>query len=548
MALTGLDGRFISVNPALCELTGYSADDLLDTDLQSITHPEDVAGELDARRRMMAGESGRHHGERRFVSSAGEPIPLDVSVTLVSDRDGKPSHFVSLLVDMSERKRFEGRLQYLAEHDPLTGLFNRRRFESELARELALASRYANRGALLALDLDHFKYVNDSLGHAVGDELITRIGASMKARLRETDVLARLGGDEFAVILPRADEGEALLVAEKILAAIREDGRVEGGNRITASIGVAMFADPSAQVSAEELMVEADIAMYDAKEAGRDRVAVFNVATGRQERMSARLTWADRIRSALEHDAFVLHAQPILGLNGDQVPRYELLIRMLGDNGDLVPPGTFLYIAERFDMIQEIDRWVIAEAIRLLAEQQRAGRDVRFEMNLSAKSVTDPGLVDVIAAQLRSSGVDPRGLCFEITETAAIVNVDRAKLFARRLRELGCTFALDDFGAGFASFYYLKHLEFDYLKIDGEFIQDLSDSPINQLVVKSLVQIAQGLGKHTIAEFVTDERTLDLVRGYGVSYAQGFYIAKPGPIVGDVRGTPSALPELLHAY
>ncbi|MFP5361944.1 MAG: EAL domain-containing protein [Thermoleophilia bacterium] len=540
MALTALDGSFISVNPALCELTGYSADQLRATSVQAISHEEDAAGELEARRRMLADAAGRYNGEARFISSAGAPIPVDLSMTLVSSAPGRPSHFVLQVVDMSERKRFEEQLQFLADHDPLTGLLNRRRFSSELNRELALAVRYGSRGALLALDLDHFKYVNDTLGHSVGDDLITRIAGVVRRRLRATDVFARLGGDEFAVLLAHVDEEEAMLVAADLLGAIRREGQIEGGSRVTASLGVAMFDGP-AEVTAEELMIEADIAMYEAKEAGRDRAAVFDAAKGRRERMHARVTWADRIHSALENDGFVLHAQPILSLSGDSVARYELLIRMRGENGDLIPPSAFLDVAERFELIQQIDRWVLGEAIRLIAEQQRAGQDVRLEMNLSAKSVIDPTLPDLIAAQLQASGADPGRLCFEITETAAIVNIERAQVFARRVRELGCTFALDDFGSGFASFYYLKRLEFDYLKIDGEFIRGLPQSHINQLVVASLVQIASGLGKHTIAEFVGDEQTVELLRRYGVDYAQGFHIAEPGPIAGHQPGPAAAL-------
>ena len=545
MALTGPDGRFLRVNTALCVLTGYSAVQLEALDTQAITHPEDLELEMAERQRTLAGESNRYRVEKRYLRSDGELIPVELSVTLIRDADGRPSHFISHVVDMSERKHFEGQLQYLADHDPLTGLFNRRRFADELTRELAVAARYAAGGALLALDLDHFKYVNDSLGHSAGDELIRRVGAAMKDRLRDTDVLARLGGDEFAVVLPRVSQDQAMLVAEDVLTAIRQEGQIEGGRRITASIGVAMF-DDAARVTADELLVEADIAMYDAKETGRDKVAVFNVAEGRQERMHARVTWADRIHHALDNEGFVLHAQPILGIDGDRAPRYELLIRMLGENGDLIFPSAFLAIAERFDMIKEIDRWVVRQAIDLLAEQQRAGRDVRFEVNLSAKSVIDPELPDVIARHLASSGVAGRGLCFEITETAAIINVDRARSFARRLQALGCTFALDDFGSGFASFYYLKHLEFDYLKIDGEFIRDLTESHTNQLVVQSLVRIAKGLGKHTIAECVGDDATLRLLERYGVDYAQGFYIARPAPLGIDRSGGPAVLPDLVR--
>jgi EAL domain-containing protein (putative c-di-GMP-specific phosphodiesterase class I) len=301
--------------------------------------------------------------------------------------------------------------------------------------------------------------------------------------------------------------------------------------RVRASIGVAPFHDPD-ELTGVELMAEADIAMYDAKEAGRDRAQLYDSRQDRQERMQARLTWADRIRDALEQDGFVLYAQQIAALCDDPVPRHELLIRMEGADHDLIPPGTFLYIGERFDLVQEIDRWVLRQAIALLAEHKHAGRALQLQVNLSAKSVTDPDLPDFVAAELANAGIDGHGLCVEVTETAAIVNVDRAKRFAHLLGELGCEFALDDFGAGFASFYYLKHMAFDYVKIDGEFIRDLPSSRVNQLVVRSVVDISRGLGKRTIAEYVGDKETYRLLQRYGVDYAQGFYVARPRPLAG----------------
>jgi EAL domain-containing protein (putative c-di-GMP-specific phosphodiesterase class I) len=298
---------------------------------------------------------------------------------------------------------------------------------------------------------------------------------------------------------------------------------------VSASVGVAMY-DAASQLTAEELLVEADIAMYDAKEAGRARAILYDGTEDRQERMLSRMTWADRVRDALAHDAFELHAQPVMSLRGDPIPRSELLLRMLGDDGDVIPPSSFLYIAERFDLIQEIDRWVVSRAIEILADEQASGREVALCVNLSAKSVTDPALPEHIAHELRVQGADGRGLCFEVTETAAVVNIDRARNFAGVVGEMGCEFALDDFGAGFASFYYLKHLAFDLLKIDGEFVTDLSTSLTNQLVVKAVVDIARGLGKRTVAEFVEDAETLELVREMGVDFAQGFYVAKPRPL------------------
>jgi diguanylate cyclase (GGDEF)-like protein/PAS domain S-box-containing protein len=534
MAVAGLDGQLWRVNRALCEITGRPREELEGSTFESLTHPADRADHRAALDGLLSGARTRFRAERRYLHAGGYPVTVDVSVAIVRDADGEASHLLAQLLDITERKQHEGQLQHLVDHDTLTGMFNRRRFEQELEREHAQAMRSGGTGAVMAVDIDHFKYVNDSLGHSVGDDLIRRVASIFRDRLRRSDIVARLGGDEFAVILPGASRDDALIVAETLLQAIREEKRVElvtgTPMRVTASIGVALFS--GSERSGEELLVEADIAMYDAKEAGRDRVEVYDSANGRQGRMQARLAWVDRIRDAIEDNRFVLHGQTILPLGEDPVPRLELLIRMRGDNDELVPPGTFLDVAERFDLIQAIDRWVMSRAIELLATEKQAGRPLTVQVNLSAKSVADASLADWIAGELSNAGIDGSGLCLEVTETAAIVNLDHAQRFARTLGELGCELALDDFGAGFASFYYLKHMVFDYVKIDGEFIRDLPRSSINQLVVRSVVDIARGLGKRTIAEFVEDEPTLQMLRDYSVDYAQGFYIAKPGPLGG----------------
>ncbi len=536
MALLGVEGgraeRLLDVNDALCGLTQRTRADLLAMPAPALVHPEDVLAATAAVRRLLAGELDTFAQETRLLGGGGEHVWVLASLSVTRDGDGGATHLIAQLQDVSERKRFEGQLQHLADHDALTGLFNRRRFEEELERELAASVRYEGAGAVLALDLDHFKYINDSLGHTVGDELIARVAALLRERLRETDIVARLGGDEFAVILPHADEARAAGVAEDLLRTIRSGGAVTGEHGragTSASIGIAPFPTQRNSITAGELLAEADIAMYDAKEGGRDRCVTY-AASGQAALMAPRLDWVDRIRRALAEDRFVLHGQPILSLGGDHRPREELLLRMVDESGDLIPPASFLAVAERFDLIQEIDRWVVREAVALLARLERSGTRAALEVNLSAKSVTDAELPAMIETELARTGVDPSGLVFEMTETAAIVNVEQAKRFAISMRELGCEFALDDFGAGFASFYYLKHLAFDYLKIDGEFIADLRGSETNQLLVRALVDIARGLGKQTIAEYVGDAETLELLRDMRVDYAQGFHVARPRPV------------------
>jgi diguanylate cyclase (GGDEF)-like protein/PAS domain S-box-containing protein len=537
MALIGVggdeEGRFLEVNDALCASTRYTRDELQAMNVGAIMHPEDAGETLELIRQLTNGEMDSLQGESRLLDAEGNVVWTTFSTSVIRDADGRPLYRIAQIQDITERKRFEGQLQHLADHDPITALFNRRRLEEELARELAAAARYRTGGAVLALDLDNFKYVNDTLGHSAGDQLIADVAEILRGRLRRTDTVARLGGDEFAIVLPHADERQARSVAEDLLAAIRSEAVVttaKGSRRATASIGIALFPYAADQLTVEELLVEADIAMYDAKEAGRDQACVYDARSSRQQSLEARMTWGEQIREALEEGRFTLYAQPIVPLQGGGSARHELLVRMVGRDGDIIPPGAFLAVAERFDLVQEIDQWVVGRAIELLAEHQRMGHDVVFDVNLSAKSLGNADLPADIARRLAAAGVDPSRLVFEVTETAAIVNVDRAKQFARRLGELGCGFALDDFGAGFASFYYLKHLPFDYLKIDGEFVESLAASDTNKLVVQAVVSIARGLGKKTVAEFVGDEETLELLRRYGVDFAQGFHLGRPVPV------------------
>ncbi len=529
MAVTDLDGRYLEVNSALCAITGYSARQLTARTFMDITHRDDVAAGIAATQSMFEGASSIFVTEKRYVRPDGDPVWVALTATVVRDSDGAPLQYLTQVQDVTERRRFERELRHLADHDPLTGLFNRRRFEQELDRHVTEVARYGPRGALLVLDLDHFKYVNDALGHHAGDELILSVAAILRARLRDSDILARLGGDEFAVLLPTAVPDEAEHVADELLRAVREETGLDGAGRragVTTSIGIASFR--GADMTGEELLIEADLAMYDAKEAGRDRFAVVSPAAQRPDRIKARVSWLERIRCALDEDRFVIYAQPIRDLRTGEISQQELLVRMLGDGNELIPPGAFLPLAERFGLAPAIDRWVAARAIELLAADPTGHQ--ALEVNLSGPSLNDAELLTLIETEVRSNNIDPRRLIFEITETAAVANIPLARRFAERLMQLGCRFALDDFGAGFGSFYYLKHLPFDYLKIDGEFVSGCLGSRTDQLIIESVVRIARGLGKETIAEFVSDPQLEAYLRSQGVDHAQGFHIGRPLPI------------------
>jgi EAL domain-containing protein (putative c-di-GMP-specific phosphodiesterase class I) len=343
-------------------------------------------------------------------------------------------------------------------------------------------------------------------------------------------VLARIGGDEFAALLPRADAATACKVAEDLLDALRSERiEVPGGRdrRISASIGVAAF-EAAEGVTGEDVLVSADLAMYDAKEAGRNQVAVYATDDQAQARMKGRITWAERIAVALEQERFTLVAQPIVDLASGRTTQIEVLLRMLGDDDELIPPGAFLYIAERLGMIGQIDRMVVTRAIRALA-QADAG-DLQVHVNLSGASVGDPKVLATIEHELRAGELDPRRLVFEITETAAIANIAKARRFSEQLSELGCGFALDDFGAGFGSFYYLKHIRFDYLKIDGEFVHNCRHSHIDRVIIAAVVEMSRGLGGRTVAEHVVDDETVALLSELGVDFGQGYHLGVPAPL------------------
>jgi diguanylate cyclase (GGDEF)-like protein len=461
------------------------------------------------------------------VRKDGKQVIVSLTISPIKDAAGKIVGASTIGRDITERTRLEAQLVHQANHDPLTDLFNRRHFQEELERHLAHARRYGTHGALLFLDLDQFKDINDSTSHLVGDEVLTTLARLLQKGVRETDIVARLGGDEFAILLPHTDAYQVRSVAQHLLDAVRSHLVVAGERRfgITASIGIVVF--PQHGTTAGELLARADLALYKAKEDGRNRLVIYTLDGNWQAKIESRLVWQKRIRDALQKNLFFLDAQPVLHLHSNQICQYELLLRLVGDRGETVLPGAFLEIAERFGLIHEIDRWVMRQAIQLVAQHRRAGRDLRLEANLSGKAFADSELLPMIERELATTSVNPASLILEVTETAAIADIHQAQKFVRTLKELGCQFALDDFGVGFSSFYHLKSLPVEYLKIDGSFIRNLPRDPMDQHLVKAMVGVASSLGMETIAEFVGDEDTMQLLREYGVSYAQGYHIGRP---------------------
>jgi diguanylate cyclase (GGDEF)-like protein/PAS domain S-box-containing protein len=524
-------GRMFRVNRAFCKLTGYSREWLERADTATLVHPDDAPTDLAAMVRLNAAELEGFQLEQRLLHYEHHAVWVTINASLVRDHGGTPLFCIRQMQDIDERKRYEGELGHLVEHDPLTGLLNRRGFLRELTHEMAYSRRYGGRGAVLFLDLDNFKLVNDTLGHNAGDEVISEVARVLGERLRETDALARLGGDEFAVLLPQTSSQEAQSLSTSLVSSVRDGSGVSlaGGRAVTLSIGINWFDRPAESVTADDILIDADSAMYAAKDAGKDRVVLASPAT--HEHPNARVTWAERVRRAVEGGLFELYCQPIVDFATDTVAQWELLLRLPGNEGELILPSQFLYTAERSGLILDIDRWVLGEALKLLAQQRDWGREVRLAVNISGRSVGAQELLGLIERGLASSGIDPACLALEVTETAAIANMDRARGFANQLQSLGCHFALDDFGAGFGSFYYLKHIPFDYVKIDGEFIRNLPASTTDQLILDSIVQMSNGLGKHTVAEFVGDQETVEALKAHGVDYGQGYHLGRPIPVM-----------------
>ena len=440
--------------------------------------------------------------------------------------EGEPS-VLSVGLDITEYKRVEGHLAWLADHDPLTNLYNRRRFSEELEQMISWAERYQHPGALLFFDLDRFKYINDTSGHQAGDALLKIVADMLSHTIRAADVTGRLGGDEFAVILPEITASGAIEVAKKILFRLSETQLTVNGRtyKIAASIGIALFPEHGNNV--HDLLAAADLAMYQAKEIGRGTWHLFSNDDQTRERMHTLVHWKEKIEYANLYDKYLLYFQPIMALRDRTIAHYEVLLRMRDQDGTIHSPAVFIAAAEHTGLIHEIDHMVLRKAIAQAAKINKSGSQIRLSINLSAHAFNDPELLPVIRQELMLSGVDPTLLMFEITETAALDNLPGTRNLLREIKELGCGFVLDDFGVGFSSFYYLRELPVDAVKIDGSFVRNLASNPADQILVKALCSVAKGFGKKITAEFVENEEVLILLEKMEVDFAQGYYIGKP---------------------
>jgi diguanylate cyclase (GGDEF)-like protein len=437
-----------------------------------------------------------------------------------------------LRFEATERE-FVARLSYQASHDALTGLVNRREFEVRLGSALDRLSHQPGEHSLMFLDLDQFKVVNDTCGHAAGDQLLRQTSALLQENLGSSGLLARLGGDEFGVLLRHCDAGAAVAMAERLRLAVQELRFVWNGCafNISVSIGLVHVAEAGA---IEETLRAADMACYMAKEKGRNRVQVYHPSDTELVQRVGEMAWVQRIRNGLDEQRFCLFAQEIRALNSDEPhhSRVELLLRLRDEDGKLIQPGSFMPAAERYGLMPLIDRWVIRNAFALLADRLSSSAPDQLSscaINLSGATFGDDDFVEYVRRQFAIHRVPPGMICFEITETSAIANIPSAKRLIQALKKLGCRFSLDDFGTGMSSFSYLKHLPVDFIKIDGSFVTEMLNSKMDRAMVEMIVHIAKVMGKSTVAEFVESDEVVAALREIGVDYAQGYGIGKPAP-------------------
>ena len=534
---TDSQGRVTYLNPSAEALTGWAHEAARDHPVQSVLNlrrdgaSADEEAPLEALLRAEAGVDIPQ--DLILVRSTGGQSAVELTTEPMRGRGGETIGRVIVVRDVTEVRALGRELTYQASHDHLTGLLNRRAFEQLLGNALERARGEGLDHAICYIDLDLFKVVNDSSGHAAGDELLRQIAEVLRARLRRHDVLARLGGDEFGVLLTGCDVAKAAQIAESLRDAVvaYRFAWEDKLHQVSASVGVAPISAASGDLS--DVMRAVDLACYSAKESGRNAV---RVATPGDQELAARqgeIDWVARLRHALKEDRFALFGQEIRTLAGRTRGLHcEVLVRMRDEEGDLVSPAAFLPAAERFRLMPELDRWVITQTLRLLAPLQgRAGiEDCVVNLNISGQTLGDRGVLDFVVDAISSSGVAPGCLCFEITETAAIGNLTAAMRVMGVLRGMGCRFALDDFGSGLSSFAYLKNLPVDYLKIDGAFIRGLAVDPADRAMVASINEVAHALGIRTIGECVENEEVRAELKRMAVDCAQGYHIARPEPL------------------
>jgi len=530
---TDAEGRIEYLNPVAESLTAWSLAEARGQPLGAVLKlvnemtREPIGNSLAGA--LGRGESGSATDHTVLITRAGNEVAIQESAAPISDRAGRVIGAVVVFHDVTKERRLKRALAYQASHDALTGLINRREFDNRLHAALLSAQRGEGAYALLYIDLDQFKVVNDTCGHQAGDRLLRDVTGLLQTRVRTTDTIARLGGDEFGVLLEGCTGEQAARIAEGIRQAIRDFRFVWGASTLSvgASIGIVQIRAQTENVT--QVMSAADIACYAAKDAGRNRIHVYE-ADGVSHR-HREMQWVSRVTRAAEDNRFELYFQPIVPLGTETGASFhELTVRLRDDGGELVPPSEFIPAAERYNVMPVIDRWVVRRALELLDQRRKRGQPLPLlAVNLSGTSLNEQSFVDFVLQSVTEPAI-AAALCFEITETAAVTSLSNARYLMSELKSRGCKFSLDDFGTGVSSFVYLKTLPVDFLKIDGQFISHVAQDPVNRSMVEAIGRVGRALGIATVAECVETQAVLDELKRIGVDFAQGFYLARPAPI------------------
>ena len=535
---TDTEGWIEYLNPVAEELTGWKWEDARGLPIQALcrlvdeTHGRVAPNPID---RVLADEHTIEASANILLQrNDGTEIPVVHSAAPIRDRSGGLVGVVLVLHDISRERQYAAKLSYQASHDALTGLINRTEFERRLLLALQSAAQIGRHHAVMYLDLDQFKVVNDTCGHAAGDQLMRQVSALLMTCLREGDTLARLGGDEFGVLLENCPPDAALRIADKLRQTVTDFHFAWDQLRFNIGVSIGLVNVDDGLFTLAEVLRAADTACYMAKEKGRNRVQVYHADDSELTVRQGEMEWVGRLQKALDENRFLLYSQEIVAVDGStqQGRHCELLVRMLDEQGQLVPPMAFIPAAERYNLMPSVDRWVFRTALATLSRLRTHDDGVPIALcaiNVSGASISDDRFLDFVHEQLRVFDFPRERICFEITETAAIANLDKAQRFIHEVRALGCRFSLDDFGAGMSSFAYLKHLPVDFLKIDGGFVKGMADDPIDRAMVEAINNVGHVMGKRTIAEFVDSSRVMMALREIGVDYAQGYGVAKPEP-------------------
>lgn len=525
-----LEGRWTYVNGAAKFIYGCEPDELIGKPFSDFVRPDQIEKDLLVFQELLRGKDVvQHETIHRRVDGTERILSFNAKPRM--DKDWNIIGSMGTARDITDQKQYQRQLEHFANYDALTGVYNRHRFQTELDRAVARIGRGPRHNGLLYIDLDNFKYINDIVGHAAGDKLLVEIAALLRDRLRHGDIMSRFGGDEFTVLLQEIDAERLHIAAESYCRLLAEQSFTYEDKtfNLSASIGAVLLSDSASTPG--DFLGHADLACTIAKSRGRNQFHIYDPSDEAKAVMVADVGWASRIRQALERDEFTLYYQPIVQVRDRATVHHEALLRLRSgqEGGEVIGPGAFLPAAERFGLMQGIDQWVITRVIEQAGALIRKGKGQQFAINLSGKAFEYRTLLPLISMKLHEHGVPPSSLTFEITEQEAISHFLDAKVFITELKALGCQFALDDFGSGFSSYSYLKALPVDLLKIDGSFVRNLASNMVDQALVKSMNEVAHALGKKTIAEFVEDERTLTLLREFGVDYAQGYHLGRPAP-------------------